>query len=471
MISVPEQIKQLSAVFLKNGFALYLVGGFVRNAVLSLEPTDLDAASAATPDDVISMFKTHDTISVIPKATDFGTVEILIKNQDSSISVEHTTFRKDFYHDDGSHRPSAVAFTDSLEADALRRDFTINGIYYNIETETLIDPLSGADDLKSMTIRAAQTDPEKTLADDGLRIMRMARFAAELGFKVSPDLFQAARRYVHYLADISPERKQTEIKKILLSDITYQGYNGAFNASKPKRGLMILMAAGALKYIFPALDEGGGVMQNRVYHAHDVLLHNINTMASTTPSYPLRLAGLLHDIAKPRQLKATGKMHYHDTVGSAMARQALEAVRTPNSVIDHVCQLIENHMFDLEGRATEKTIRKKAKQLGFDRMMELADLRRADIVGSGIVDVSLTAERWIKVVNAMKEANVPETVRGLAVNGSDLMAELNLTEGWKIGRLLDRLHDITLHHPKQNTRESLLRHAKKILRESEFKHD
>ena len=216
----------------------------MRNALLSLPPSDLDAASAATPNDLTAMFESSDTVSVVAKAPDFGTVELVVKDAGKRYTVEHTTFRKDFYHEGGSHRPSAVAFTDSLEQDALRRDFTINGIYYDIEKQAVIDPLGGAEDLKTMTIRAAQKTPEKTLADDGLRIMRMARFACELNFKIAPDLFKAACRYVHYLADITPDRKQTELKKILLSDIKYQGYNGAFNVSKPKRGLIILMAAG-----------------------------------------------------------------------------------------------------------------------------------------------------------------------------------------------------------------------------------
>ena len=184
----------------------------------------------------MAFFENSDEVKVIPKALDFGTVQIDIYLGEEKTSFEHTTFRKDFYHDDGTHRPSAVVFTDDMVQDALRRDFTVNALYYDILKQELVDPLGGLADLKDMVIKSAKENPEKTLNDDGLRVMRMARFAAELNFKVSPKLFKAAKRYADYLKDITPERKQQELKKILLSDIKYPGFHGAFNASKPKEG-------------------------------------------------------------------------------------------------------------------------------------------------------------------------------------------------------------------------------------------
>ena len=469
--SVPSSVVKLAKIFSKNGIDLYLVGGFVRNSLLNRPASDLDAASSAVPEDVISFLEKEDNIQVIEKALDFGTIEIRIAEESHTTVVEHTTFRKEIYHSDGSHRPDAVAFTDSLTQDAMRRDFTINAIYYHILDCEIIDPLSGKKDIESMMIRAAREEAEATLSDDGLRIMRMARFAAELNFMVDPDLVRAARQYAHYMKDISPERKQIEMKKILLSDVKYQRFNGAFNTSKPKRGLLILKETGALKYIFPLLTEGSRVKQNPIYHAHDVLMHNINVMSNTTPSYPLRLAGLLHDIAKPEMLDKTGKMHHHDHVGSKRARQALDDLKTPKAITEHVCVLIQNHMFDLNGKAKDKTIRKKAAELGYDLMIELADLRCADIIGSGIREQSPTADHWVNVVETMIKEGAPESMKDLAVDGRELMRELNITEGEAVGKLLKRLRQIAIQKPSQNTHARLLRHAKRVIKEREFKHD
>lgn len=467
-IRLPKHIRYLSDIFKENGIELFLVGGYVRNSLLSLEVTDLDIASKARPEKVREILKGKKDIITIPKALDFGTVQVDIIFKEKKYSFEHTTFRKDFYHDDGTHRPSRVEFTESLEQDASRRDFTVNSIYYKISSEEIVDPLGGIQDLERMVIRAAKRYAEETLADDGLRIMRMARFAAELNFSVSPDLFRAAKRFSYYLMDITAERKQQEFKKIVLSDIKYSGFEGAFKTNRAKRGIIILKEANALKYILPSLIEGTGISQDRKYHAHDVLMHNINTMAKSEPDYALRLAGLLHDIGKPTQLITTGKMHDHDMVGSEIAKKELNSLRTPKATTSKVCMLIENHMFDLEGNAKDSTIRKKAAQLGFDNMLLLASLRRADFLGSG-KDCSLeTASRWEKIVSDMRKLKTPESVSELKITGKEIIEELNIDQGEKVGRILERLFQIALQKPKQNEREKLLAHARNIIKEREF---
>lgn len=467
-IETPKYIIYLSDIFFDAEVELFLVGGYVRNSLLDLPVTDLDIASNAKPEQVIRILKNKDEIKIIQKAMDFGTIQIDLFFENKKYSFEHTTFRKDFYHDDGTHRPSHVEFTDEINLDASRRDFTINSIYYSISKDRIIDPLGGAEDLKKQLIRADKKDAKETLKDDGLRIMRMARFAAELNFSLSPDLFKAAKKYSIYLNDISAERKQQEIKKILLADIKYSGFEGAFKTAKHKRGIIILKEANALKSIFPRLLEGVKIGQDKKYHAYDVLMHNINTMTKSKPDYVLRLAGLLHDIAKPEQLKNTSKMHHHENIGSKIAKEQLDNLKTPKAITEKVCTLIENHMFDLEGNAKISTIRKKAGQVGFDNFLMLASLRRADFLGSGKGADFDTAIRWENVINQMREQNTPESISDLEIKGKDLMDALEIKEGQKVGLILERLFQITLQKPKQNKRELLLAHARKILKERDY---
>ena len=464
-IDLEASMVLLAEHFKEHGKTLYMVGGHVRNALLFLPSADLDVASKATPDQVMAFFKNSEDIKVIPKALDYGTVQIDLVMDGEKTSFEHTTFRKDFYHDGGLHRPSSVEFTDDILEDARRRDFTINALYYDILNHDLVDPLNGLKDLKAMTIRAAKENPEETLNDDGLRIMRMARFAAELNFKVDPKLFKAVKKYAHYLSDITPDRKQTELKKILLSDIKYEGFNGAFNASKPKRGIVILKESGALNGLISELYDGAGIGQNTVYHAHDVLMHGICTIAATPPDYALRLAGLLHDMGKPAVLKETGKMIGHDAVSEKMARVVLNNLRTPKAIIREATLLIHHHMFDLAGEAKVNTIKKKAGALGFNQFRKLIALRRADIKGSGKNAKDVSAARWEQVLEDMIKSKTPESIAELDIDGKALMEALDITEGKTLGELLKRLHARVLLNPKQNKREQLIVLARQILKE------
>ncbi|MEX1308347.1 MAG: HD domain-containing protein, partial [Eubacteriales bacterium] len=346
-----------------------------------------------------------------------------------------------------------------------RRDFTINALYYDILGEELVDPLGGVEDVFAMRIRAAKENAEETLNDDGLRIVRMARFAAELNFMVDPALCQAARKFSYYLSDITPDRKQIELKKILLSDIKYKSFKGAINASKPKKGMMILKESGALKFVIPDLCLGAGVKQNEKYHAHDVLMHGICVMAETPPDYALRLAGLMHDIAKPFVLEQTGKMVGHDVAGETLARKTLNDLRTPKAVIKETVLLIRNHMFDLKGEAKTNTIKKKAGEMGFDHFRKLIALRRADVAGSGMNTEDASADHWERVLNEMISSHTPKTIADLDIDGKTLMAALSISEGEKVGQLLKRLHARVLLSPGQNKKEQLIVLAKQILKE------
>ena len=273
--ALPKGAAALSDIFAKSGYTLYLVGGYVRNLALGLPGGDFDVCSAAKPHDA-AVFLREAGVHVIEKAIELGTIEAHLTCGGHKYVFEHTTFRRDDYPSGGEHRPDSVQFTDNIAEDARRRDFTVNTLYLDIENQCLLDPVGrGLADIETRIIRAAAEDPDITIRDDGLRIMRMARFAAELGFSVDPALMECAAKYVHLLDDISAERKCDELKKIMMADIKYPSTER--NAPPHGAGLLLLRTIGALAHVLPRLCDGDGVQQSGLYHAHDVLGHGIAT--------------------------------------------------------------------------------------------------------------------------------------------------------------------------------------------------
>lgn len=453
-MKLPEGIPQLSSLFSARGYSLFLVGGFVRNAVIGISGGDVDVCSAAMPEEATELAHAAG-LTVVPKAPELGTVEIHIRLDGQRYIFEHTTFRSDVYPEGGHHRPSRVTFTDDIEQDACRRDFTANAMYLNTATGQVVDPTgSGLADIKARMLRAAAEDPDITIRDDGLRIMRMARFAAELGFTVAPELMASAQYRAAVLADISPERKRDELKKILLADTKYPAIAGS---DAHVRGLSMLYEAGVLPYVLPILCEGEGVAQKEQYHKYDVLWHGIHACGVAPPELTLRLAALLHDIGKPRALAQNGNMYNHEIVGEALAKETLEALRFDNATRDMVTVLVRNHMFDLEGKAKPMTIRRCAIKLGREAFERLIAIRRADFIGSGRIEGSVkSADRWQAELERMISQNVPWRISELAITGADVMRELQLSPSPAVGSALEKLFKECVASPALNRRDTLL---------------
>lgn len=437
MIPLPEGTNILEKAFSENGFELYLVGGFVRNFALGISGGDYDVCSTALPKEA-AQFLSQKGFKIIEKAPELGTIEIHIKQNGKKFIFEHTTFRKDYYPEGGDHRPERVEFTKNIKEDAVRRDFTVNALYINARTGEMIDPTGrGLSDIRERLIRAAATDPDITIRDDGLRIMRMARFAAELGFSVSEDLFECAKKRALILKDISAERKREELDKILMADTRYPKFN---NNQAPEKGLKILQRCGALKAVLPILSEGEGVTQSEKYHRYDVLEHSIKTCAAAPPVIELRLAGLLHDIGKPEALRRNGNMYKHDIIGEELARTEMESLRFDNKTKSTVLVLIKNHMFDLLGEARPNTIRKRAVSMGRSAFEMLIALRRADCQGSGNIAYNdKSADRWQMELKRMDETNMPWSISELKISGEDIMGILNIGPSPEVGKILNRL--------------------------------
>lgn len=461
-IMLSDGIIELSRIFRTSGYTLYLVGGTVRNITLGLPEGDFDVCSTTLPDEAAKILRKAG-LTVIEKALSLGTIEAHLKLNGKKDIFEHTTFRHDYYPKTGEHRPYKVEFTKDINEDAKRRDFTINALYLDIETKQIIDPTgSGMEDAKNKVIRAAAPDPNMTIQDDGLRIMRMARLAAELNFFVDSELLMCAQKNVHLLSDISAERKWNELCKILMADTKY---NIADTDCPPQEhGLNILRGIGALPYILPRLSEGSGIRQSKDYHKYDVLGHCIKSCAVSPPNLPLRMAALLHDIGKPEALKQNGNMYGHDKLGELIAREELKALKADNKIMNTVLPLVRHHMFDLEGNAKPKTIRKYAIKLGRRLFEMLIEVRRADYIGSGMVhDQVFSADHWQVELNKMIEENVPWNVNDLAIGGRDILDTFNIKPSPKIGIILDLLFRECVMHPAVNQRELLLQRAAKLL--------
>lgn len=446
-MGIPGALVQLARDFQEAGVRLYGVGGMVRNPRLGLPISDMDITSALRPEGVLALCQGKG-YGVVKKGLAFGMVEIHL----GGYAFEHTTFRADTYGPGGGHRPTAIAFSDTVEADAFRRDFTVNALYQDLLTGTVLDPTGGLKDLAAKRLRATSPDPAVILRDDALRVLRLARFCGELGFEPEPGTFGAAQRFVGGLKDISRERVRDELQKILLADGKYGNQAGVY------QGLHLLDRLGALEVILPALAAGRGLGQRQEYHAYDVLEHGLQTAAQAelAGGLELRLGALLHDVGKPAAFQATGRMLHHDQMGADIAREMVTGLRFSNQVQEEVSWLVAHHMFDLEGRAKESTLRRRFQEFGAARTRQLIRLRRADVEGSGRNGSEASADRWAQVLAQMLAKGTPFTEADLAITGQDLMEQLGLPPGPAIGTVKAALLRHCAQRPGDNSRERLL---------------
>lgn len=442
-VSFPAPLIRLAERICARGGTLFAVGGLVRNALLGLPVSDIDICSALTPDDVTAL--AHEMgFKVVPKGLAFGMVEIHADGQ----KFEHTTFRADKYSDGGAHRPTSIQFAQTPEEDSRRRDFSVNALYCSILTREIIDPANGLPDLEKRILRTSSVYPEVVLADDGLRILRLVRFAAELQFKIDPETFACASRLRGNLRDISAERIRDELNKLLLCDVKY----GQRSAKQVLDGLFLLRDIGALEVILPELYLGHGIAQKPTHHRYDVLDHALHTAAEAKPQLVPRLAGLLHDVAKPTVLKAHGNMHGHDAVGEGISREILQRLRYDNKTTDEVCFIVRHHMYDLNNTAKDNTLRRTFARWGLERSFEIADIREADVHGSGVITGAVeSAERWRTLLQKMQQENVPFSAHELNCSGADIMRWLNLPAAPTVGAIKTALLAHCAVHPADNT--------------------
>lgn len=384
---------------------IYLVGGAVRNELLGLPCSDIDICGALSPErlaeETVGLFTVRD---VNPRV---GTVKLSRGKE----SFEYTTFRHDSYPlESGQHTPSEVTFVSTPEEDAFRRDFTVNAIYKRVSDGAIIDPTGGLEDVKLRRLRTTR-DPEKVFSEDGLRLLRLVRLAAELGFEIEKKTFTAATDYAHLLADITAERKREELNRMLVADTKYGVKDAVYRAFKLAREV------GLYPYFLPEIEEGINIDQPSKYHRYDVYEHIMHTVAAAPPD--LRLAALLHDVAKPRCYIRDGNFYMHSVESAAMTREILTRLKYPKRVVERTAEIVRWHMFDFNGQASINKKRRFVQQ-EWDLLEDIARLKHADSVGTGVFTHNEYADDLLALKKQMAEEGVPLTVKDLAIKGEEL---------------------------------------------------
>jgi tRNA nucleotidyltransferase (CCA-adding enzyme) len=440
---VPAPILSVARALHDAGYQAHLVGGAIRDLYLGRPAHDFDIATSARPPEVTKVFGRARTI---PTGEKHGTVTVLVGEGVARVHVEVTTFRGEGAYSDG-RRPDSVEFTDSLTEDLRRRDFTVNAIAFDPIDAKVADPFGGLDDLGRKLLRAVG-DPAARFGEDGLRIMRAVRFAAQLEFTLDPATEAAIPGAIPIFRKVSMERVRDELLKLMA-------------APRPSVALRLMQRTGLLAEVIPELTEGVGFYQNR-FHAHDVWEHTLHAVDATRGGPIVRLGALLHDVAKPRTAApkpdspTENTFFRHESVGAEMADQIGRRLKLANHERERVVALVGHHMFWYSPEWTDATVRRFIGRVGAELLPDLFALREGDVVARGrgeepgreIDELKRRIGEELASARALK-------IGDLAVGGGDVMRILAVPPSRIVGEVLRRLLEKVIDEPALNTREAL----------------
>jgi len=448
---VPEDVLGICRRLREHGRRGWIVGGCVRDLIRDKPAKDWDVATDARPEEVIRFFR-----KVVPTGLQHGTVTVVLRGA----HYEVTTLRGDGEYSDG-RRPDKVEFVDDIVADLSRRDFTVNAIALDPVDGHIIDPFGGRTDLATGVVRAVG-DPRERFAEDGLRVLRAARFAATLGFVIDPDTERA----------MGEERSHGTFRRVSAERVRDEWLK-SMRALRPSVAFEIMRRTGILGLICPELLESVGCEQNK-WHVFDVWNHAMACLDACEPEPILRIAALLHDIAKPRTRAFSDKtedytFYDHEKVGGVMCEEILTRLRFSNEEREHITLLVKNHLICYDESWTDAAVRRWLRRVGKTLAPDLYRLAFADVSGKG-----RDATDEIAALNRLQERAARVQAEGtafgpkdLAIRGSDLIRDLSLKPGPILGEILAVLVEFVTDEPTANERTRLLAEARRIVEERE----
>ncbi len=428
---VLERTAPLAERFAASGHRLYLVGGVVRDLLLGRDMTsgrDIDLTTDAVPAETKKLVKGW-ADSVWTQGERFGTIGCRHDGWDFEI----TTHRADAY-DPGSRKP-VVQFSDAVEADLSRRDFTVNAMALALPEPVLIDPFGGADDLAAGRLRTPLA-PEESFSDDPLRMLRAARFVAGYGLEPVPELVAAVQAMADRLEIVSAERIRDELDKLMVVD-------------DPSAGLWFLVDTGLVERFLPELSRMR-LEQDPIHRHKDVLTHTIAVVAKTRPERLVRLAALFHDVGKPRT-RSIGEggvsFHHHEVVGARMTRERMKALKYSTDDVDAVSKLVFLHLrfHTYKMGWTDAAVRRFVRDAG-DLLPELVELTRCDCTTRNERKARALARRMDELEARIAELQAREELAAIRpeLDGNQVMAHLGLAPGRDVGQALDFLLELRL---------------------------
>lgn len=491
---IPQYVIDTAETLQKAGFQAYLVGGSVRDVLLGRIPSDYDIATNAYPEQIMAIFP-----KCVPTGAKFGTIVVVsVDEHGEPHDIEVTTYRNEADYV-GGRWPTKVEYARTIEEDLARRDFTINAIALNLQefdtaqtagwqfvTQIAVDPHGGLADLQNKLIKAVG-NPIERFAEDGLRPVRGCRLAAQLSFEIEPATFAAMKETLDVVKQISVERFREELMKLLMK------------APKPSIGLRLMRDAGILELFIPELLEGQGVVQPQ-FHTDDVFEHLLAVTDAAEDS--IKLAALFHDIAKPRtRSEDTQGIHFygHDQLGADMTSEIMHRLKFSNAEIERTVKLVRWHMFfypsadwrkikkdefdwmhatkdeiqhhieqtrsgTVAGGWSDAAIRRLIQNVGGeDAIDDLMKLRIADAAANpksefNPEEIRVLSERIADV----RAKDMALKVTDLDITGQDLMNELNLPAGPRVGQILAHLLELVIEDPLINSKAELLQKAREF---------
>ncbi|MEU9199567.1 CCA tRNA nucleotidyltransferase [Streptomyces sp. NPDC048332] len=438
LLRVSPVADDLARRFQEAGFGLALVGGSVRDALLGRLGNDLDFTTDARPEDVLKIVRPW-ADSVWEVGIAFGTVGA----QKDGYQIEVTTYRSEAY--DRTSRKPEVSYGDSIEDDLVRRDFTVNAMAVALPEKEFVDPYGGLDDLAERVLRTPGT-PEDSFSDDPLRMLRAARFAAQLDFEVAPEVVAAMSEMAGRIDIVSAERVREELNKLLLS-------------SHPRKGLALLVDTGLAEQVLPELPALR--LERDEHHRHkDVYEHSLTVLEQAIdleqdgPDLVLRLAALLHDIGKPRtrRFEKDGRVsfHHHEVVGAKMVKKRMTDLKYSNDMVKDVAKLVELHLRFHgygDGEWTDSAVRRYVRDAG-PLLERLHKLTRSDCTTRNKRKASALSRTYDGLEERIAQLKDQEELDSIRpdLDGDEIMQILGVGPGPVIGKAYAFLLELRLEN-------------------------